>query len=544
MDQQSDSTTDRYWSGDFRFYLRELVRLKATPGTVRHRAFANQLETATLSFRGLMPLAIIVAPIMAAVFFAEAQPALLVSGALLVTATAIFGLVAFAQSRLPALASTQRRFALMLCGASLSASIGWCLMFSGLFIGGATSMQMFILAFQVALISIGAFMFVTLPAAFACFSLPLAANLLVNLLVRETGPTWMTYPLLVVLLVLLARAVIDQSSQLVGSQMAMEKLSDAMDRLSRSEKERGELEAREIDNARSLLEERERLAREQRTEMLELGERFKQSVVSIASGLSEAIANLDLSSSDLARLSGQTGSDASNVSERAAGANSAVQLVASAVQQLDNSVSEISEQIGNSLSLNSAVTDAAKQSDEAMQMLRERTMGIGKIVSLISEIAGQTNLLALNATIEAARAGEAGRGFSVVAQEVKSLAQQTSSATDDVARQLGDIEEAVSQAVAAMARASDEIGGMTDISNSIAAAVMQQREATRNIGDNSLQAAQDTDEVQHNIQRVADAAQNTGSLSADVSRTAESLAEQADALRAATAAFLDDLRAA
>lgn len=82
-----------------------------------------------------------------------------------------------------------------------------------------------------------------------------------------------------------------------------------------------------------------------------------------------------------------------------------------------------------------------------------------------------------------------------------------------------------------MSRATGEIGGITDISNSIAAAVMQQREAIRDIGDNNIQAARDTDDVQQNIQRVAEAARNSGTLGADVSKTAESLAEQADALR-------------
>ena len=236
--------------------------------------------------------------------------------------------------------------------------------------------------------------------------------------------------------------------------------------------------------------------------------------------------------------------DASMVSDRASGANNAVQLVASAVQQLDSSVSEISDQIGNGLALNMAVSDAASESDAAMKLLIERTQGIGKIVTLISEIAGQTNLLALNATIEAARAGEAGRGFSVVAQEVKSLAQQTTDATNNVDRQLREIDDAVKQAVNAMAKATREIGGITDVSHSIASAVMQQREATRNIGDNSIQAARDTDDVQKNIQRVAGAVRTGGTLSADVSKTAESLAEQADALRSATTAFLDELNAA
>ncbi len=548
MRNASHNTASRYWIGNPGFYARELVRVGAHPGTSRFRALQNQLRSAARSYRSLLPTALVLAPLLVFLYSDSTTLNPMIFGAVLVAACSIFGLWNFSPRHIEGKVNQPQKLALTICINAMVAAIGWSIMLGALYTSGTGQTQIFVVTLQMGLICMGALMFITLPSAFTCFSLPIAVDFIFNVVIRDITTQWFLLPLLMILFFMLGRTVIDQSSQLVANSMAMEKLtkSEAERRsLLVAEQERVETEGkREIENAQALLREREEMAKQRHKELLELGERFKQSVVKVASGLSEAIAKLDLSSSELARISGETSADASMVSEHASGANNAVQLVASAVQQLDSSVSEISEQIGNGLTLNMAASEAASESDAAMKLLTERTEGIGKIVTLISEIAGQTNLLALNATIEAARAGEAGRGFSVVAQEVKSLAQQTTDATNNVGRQLSEIDEAVKQAVNAMAKATREIGGITDVSHSIASAVMQQREATRNIGDNSIQAARDTDDVQQNIQRVAGAARNSGTLSADVSKTAESLAEQADALRNATTAFLDELSAA
>lgn len=548
MPDASDIRTERSWQGKPRFYVRELLRVSARPDTFRYRALQNQLRSASRSYYSLLPTALILAPLLVLLYSETAALNRSIAGAALVAACSVFGILRFSSKNVGDRIERPRSLAVTICINAAVAAIGWSIMLDAFYAGGSEQMRIFVVTLQVGLICMGALMFITLPSAFACFSLPIALDFIISVVLRDITGQWFLLPLLLILLFVLSRTVVDQSSQLVANSMAMEKLteSEAERRaLLVAEQERAKIEdKREIEDAQSRLAEREEMAKQRHKELLELGERFKQSVVKVASGLGEAIAKLDLSSTELARISGETSADASMVSEHASGANNAVQLVASAVQQLDSSVSEISDQIGNALTLNMAASEAASESDTAMKILTERTEGIGKIVTLISEIAGQTNLLALNATIEAARAGEAGRGFSVVAQEVKSLAQQTTEATDKVGRQLSEIDDAVKQAVNAMAKATQEIGGITEVSHSIASAVIQQREATRNIGDNSIQAARDTDDVQRNIQRVAGAAQNSGALSADVSKTAESLAEQADALRSATTAFLDELSAA
>jgi methyl-accepting chemotaxis protein len=519
----------------------ETVRISAPKGSFRYRSFQNQVRSASRAYRDLLPVALVVTPLLAYLFWDIGKSTLLILGTAFICGAALFGIVHFSDWSIKRNIARASTFAISLCLTTFLGAVGWSLFLSGLFLQGTEEVRLFVLCLQVGLIAVGGLMFINLPAGYLSFSLPIAVDLMVNLAVRESGTPWIMYPLLLVLLVLLGRTVVDQTVQLVEANMAAEKLAQAEADREALKSDTRNLEA---ERAQALLAEREKLSEVQHEELVALGAQFKETVVKIAGGLSAAIANLDLSSTDLARVSGEAGADAAEVSKRAEGANTAVQHVATAVQQLETSVGEISDQIGSSLSLNRTVGEAARESDNAMDMLRERTQGIGQIVSLISEIAGQTNLLALNATIEAARAGEAGRGFSVVAQEVKSLAQQTTNATENVGRQLREIEEAVELAVSAMSKATSEIDGMTDISNSIASAVMEQREATRNIGDNSIRAAQDTDEVQQNIERVATAAKTAGSLSADVSRTAESLAEQADALRTATEAFLEALRAA
>jgi len=541
VQETSQITPSRTLSETIRVYLMETVRISAPKGSFRYRSFQNQVRSASRAYRDLLPVALVVTPLLAYLFWDIGKSTLLILGTAFICGAALFGIVHFSDWSIKRNIARASTFAISLCLTTFLGAVGWSLFLSGLFLQGTEEVRLFVLCLQVGLIAVGGLMFINLPAGYLSFSLPIAVDLMVNLAVRESGTPWIMYPLLLVLLVLLGRTVVDQTVQLVEANMAAEKLAQAEADREALKSDTRNLEA---ERAQALLAEREKLSEVQHEELVALGAQFKETVVKIAGGLSAAIANLDLSSTDLARVSGEAGADAAEVSKRAEGANTAVQHVATAVQQLETSVGEISDQIGSSLSLNRTVGEAARESDNAMDMLRERTQGIGQIVSLISEIAGQTNLLALNATIEAARAGEAGRGFSVVAQEVKSLAQQTTNATENVGRQLREIEEAVELAVSAMSKATSEIDGMTDISNSIASAVMEQREATRNIGDNSIRAAQDTDEVQQNIERVATAAKTAGSLSADVSRTAESLAEQADALRTATEAFLEALRAA
>jgi methyl-accepting chemotaxis protein len=165
-------------------------------------------------------------------------------------------------------------------------------------------------------------------------------------------------------------------------------------------------------------------------------------------------------------------------------------------------------------------------------------------VGLISTIASQTNLLALNATIEAARAGEAGKGFAVVASEVKALANQTSRATADVARQIGAIQEAAKHSVARISSIARAIDDLTSIATSIAAAVEEQTVTTREIAKSIQSAAENTAQASQEIYSIEECANRSRENIEEITGWGARLAFCTSDLETKVAAFLASVRAA
>ncbi len=202
--------------------------------------------------------------------------------------------------------------------------------------------------------------------------------------------------------------------------------------------------------------------------------------------------------------------------------------VAAATEELSSAIAEIARQITEASRVVGVAVKCADDSEQMVHRLVSAAGRVGDVTRVINDIASRTNLLALNASIEAARAGEAGRGFAVVATEVKSLAQQTTRATEEIGQQIKDIQESSQAAAVAMAEIGHVITQVSHINTSISGAVEQQAAATR--------------EVSFNITGVTEAAGETGRSSANVLDFAQALSARASDLEGRVDTFLQDVR--
>jgi methyl-accepting chemotaxis protein len=248
-----------------------------------------------------------------------------------------------------------------------------------------------------------------------------------------------------------------------------------------------------------------------------------------ASGMLRAAAQETQGASTLA-------ADEATASEEACRlASESIVGTASAAEELSASIEEIGRQSSRSLEIAGHAVQSAKAAEDEMQSFAEAAKRIGSVVDLIASIASQTNLLALNATIEAARAGEAGRGFAVVASEVKSLAVQTSKATEDIARQIAAVQDTMRRSVERIGAVTETIDEVSRIAGAIATAVTQQSGATSQIAVQAQEAASRTDHIVSASMRVREAmsgadraAQSLLSVSDALSRDSDSFGRQLD----------------
>jgi methyl-accepting chemotaxis protein len=245
----------------------------------------------------------------------------------------------------------------------------------------------------------------------------------------------------------------------------------------------------------------------------------------------------------MARTADRTNQQSLQVASASAQTSSNVQTVASASEQLSASIVEIGVQVETSTRISSNAVEAGQRTAETVQELKNSAARIGDVVRLINDIASQTNLLALNATIEAARAGEAGKGFAVVAAEVKTLAQKTAHATEEITGQILGMQNATGEAVSAIGDINAVIIKMSEISATIASAVEEQQAATREIARNVQQAASGTEDVTRTIADVTAAADEAGSAAKGFRDSAERLAAQSTALQHEVESFIRDIAA-
>ncbi|AWJ83255.1 chemotaxis protein [Azospirillum sp. TSH58] len=301
-----------------------------------------------------------------------------------------------------------------------------------------------------------------------------------------------------------------------------------------------------IEKRRLEAAEKEETARrgERQRRIEEFTRRFDGIVTGLLDRVTASVRTLHTSSDSLSATAEETQRQSATVSSAAEQATANVETVAAAGNELTASIHEIARQVSDGSAIATTADRDAAAANHKVGSLADAVARIGEVTSLIQNIASQTNLLALNATIEAARAGEAGKGFAVVASEVKSLANQTAKATEEIAAQITAIQTETAVAVAAIRGISATTVRMRELTTSIAGAVEQQGAATTEIVRNVDEAAQGTRVVADNIIDVARAASDTGRMAGDVFKAASEVQEESETLRVEIERFLQQVHAA
>jgi methyl-accepting chemotaxis protein len=266
---------------------------------------------------------------------------------------------------------------------------------------------------------------------------------------------------------------------------------------------------------------------------------FRERVENLLRTVADSAGEMRATAAGLFNASGHTSKRAESAVQTSNEASTNVETAALAADELASSIAEIERRLTQTTEVVQVAVDEAQVTNQDIGALAQGARKIGDVVKLIRNIAGQTNLLALNATIEAARAGEAGRGFAVVASEVKSLAVQTAKATEDISRQILEVQNSTSKAVEAIGRITHRMQEINNYTAAVAASVEQQSAATGEISQNVTSAADGAKLIVTVLNEVAGATTESQESAQTVLAASESVEKAAANLRSEVEGFLN-----
>ena len=283
---------------------------------------------------------------------------------------------------------------------------------------------------------------------------------------------------------------------------------------------------------------------DRRAAMHELAGEFEQSVQNIAKELTDAVGAMHTNAEAMSLIAAQTRDKSQSTASIVINTQTSVNSVAGAAEELAKSIEELSSQTHSARELTNKTVAELKNASANVKHLLDAVSQIVPITGLIQAIAQQTNLLALNATIEAARAGAAGKGFAVVAAEVKSLAQQTAKATEEINQKIAAVNASCGAVVAIMEQIVSAIGRLGEGTVEMATAVGQQAAATQEISKNAQQAADGSRTVASNIVELDNKTRENDDASGQALAGAKRLLDHAATLQTQVDKFLRHVRAA
>lgn len=285
-------------------------------------------------------------------------------------------------------------------------------------------------------------------------------------------------------------------------------------------------------------------ARERQHRMEQMIASFRDIVMDELKEVSATAHGLDSTADTLSQIARNSADRASESLGASGEATNNVQSVASAAEELTASIGEIGRQVVETTRIVASATENGRETNTKIERLAQAAGRIGEVVTLIQAIAEQTNLLALNATIEAARAGEAGKGFAVVASEVKQLATQTAKATEEISAQISAIQDETNASVQAIADITTGIEEMNSYTSAIASAIEEQGSATAEISGSVQRAAEGTGRVSQTMSELSSSVDQTTRSANEVLGYAGRLNERTSSLKSAVERFLNDVAAA